>query len=442
MKRFQVAGVAVATLAVLLTAGIAVTSSGGDDSDRIEVSAVSTTAATPSTTADSVTTTAALPLVDLHVQRWNDVVASDPNLVASTDGVGTVRYRYVGPNGGTSTFAQEPSIVASADVSFADVSGDGVDEALLPVAGSHGPLALLVYYATSTGPRLAEADESFWSVGGSKLGGRTESYEVRDGHIVRMAGVYSEHDLGCCPSGRVTTTYVLVGHRLVEAAPPSVVGSEQGWASASNRFVTSVVGGRYDDAYALFAPTVQAEIPADQWRQRFAATRTAFVQLDNGKDGQAAVVLTTVDKQGAALVVRQQRGDIRFGYHADARRWLIDELALRDTPYVAPAPKSAFVQGAFDVVNIDENAKTALVLLTCTAPVDKTIATPLLITVALADAHLQLNATDPPATFAEWVAAARTQLHWHIGISTSNPPPAPPRTYVSILPTSNLDTCP
>ena len=62
-------------------------------------------------------------------------------------------------------------------------------------------------------------------------------------------------------------------------------------------------------------------------------------------------------------------------------------------------------------------------------------------TVAIGDVHLQLNPTDPLATFNEWVAAARAQLHWHIGISTRNPPPAPPRTYVSILATSNLDTC-
>jgi len=225
---------------------------------------------------------------------------------------------------------------------------------------------------------------------------------------------------------------------LVERTPTTITGSSNGWTSAMNHFLASVRGGRYDDAAVLLSPELRSRISGDL---QFAGARAVFAEVDNSDHGPTMLVLTTVHQQGDALVVRRRQGAIRFGFHVVEQVWLIDELDLHDTPYVAPAPMEGFVQGTFDIVAVDENARTALVLLTCTAPVDKTIATPVLITVALTDVHLQLNATDPPATFAQWVTAAHTQLHWHIGISTSNPPPAPPRTYVSVLPTSNLDTC-
>jgi hypothetical protein len=228
---------------------------------------------------------------------------------------------------------------------------------------------------------------------------------------------------------------------LLERTPTAITGSSNGWTSAVNHFVASVRGGRYDDAYVLLSPDLQSRISGDQWHLQFAGARAVFAEVDNGDHGPTMLVLTTVHQQGDALFVRRREGAIRFSFHVVQQAWLIDELDLHDTPYVAPAPREGFVQGTFDIVSVDEATKSALVLLTCTAPVDKTIATPVLMTIALADAHLQLNATDPPATFDKWVAAARTQLHWHIGISTSNPPPAPARTYVSILPTSNLDTC-
>ena len=444
MKRFQFAGVAVAALAVLVTAAIAFNSSGDDDT-RIETGAPTTepttTMVAPSTTIDSVTTTAPIPLVDLHAQRWNDVVAADPNLLGMTGRDGIVRYRYVGPNGNASPFGREPSIVATAEISYGDISGDGIDEAFIPVLGAQGAITVLVYYATSVAPRSAEAEEPYWLPGGLMFGGRAETFAVLDGQLARTASVYSQLDRPCCPGATVTTVYALVGGQLVVRTPTTLTGTTNGWTSATNFFTASIRDGRYDDVYPLFAPDLQSRISGEQWHLQFDEARAAFVEVVHGDHGPAGLVLTTVHQQGDALVVRRQEGAFRFGFNVMHQGWLIDELELHDTPYVAPDPREGFVQGAFDLVSVDETAKTALVLLTCTAPVDKTITTPSLMTVALADAYLQLNAADPPVTFSKWVAAARTQRHWHIGIATLLPP-ALPKIYVSTKPTSNLDICP
>jgi hypothetical protein len=442
MRRLHLAGIGFGVVALVAIVGLVV-SSRDDPATQVEVGAPSTSIA-PTTSSSMASTTLApttRTLVELHEQRWDAVVASDPNLRAVTAPDGTPRYRYVGPNADGSNFAEEPSVVMTAQVSFADISGDGVDEAFVPVVGSHGPYTVLVYYASDTGPRSAEAATRFWSAGGWVVAGRTESFELRGGRLWRTAGVYSELDLGCCPSSRVTTSYKLVEHRLVEAELADVAPAEQGWVSTSTRFATSINSGRYEDVYAVFGAPATAQISADQWRDRFAPTRAAFVQIEDGKNGSAPIVLTTVDEQSGALVVRHERGEIRFAYLHDSRRWVVSALELTESAFVAPAPKAGFVQGTFDLVSVDESAKTALVLLMCTAPVDKTITTPTLLTLALADAHFQLRAADPPATFTSWVEATRSQRHWHIGISTRDPPPAAPKTYISLNPTSNLDTC-
>jgi hypothetical protein len=93
-----------------------------------------------------------------------------------------------------------------AGVIYADLTGDGVDDALVPISsgGTMGDIAFLVL-APSGGETKTLLKEI--PLGGS--GGL--SVAVVDGQIVMTQPVYGPNDPNCCPSALRKTTYVWNG---------------------------------------------------------------------------------------------------------------------------------------------------------------------------------------------------------------------------------------
>jgi hypothetical protein len=174
-----------------------------------------------------------MPLVDLHVQRWNDVVASDPNLMAvRLMGSEPCDIRYVGSGGNASTFAREPSIVATRRNLLWRHLGRRCRRSVR--AGDRRARRHPRFSCTTR--RASHRDrpkptEAYWHNGGSIHGGPTETFEIRDGRLVRTAGVYSQFDLPLL-SGRHSHDGVRTRRRPVAREDAhGHHGSSNGWTS-------------------------------------------------------------------------------------------------------------------------------------------------------------------------------------------------------------------
>jgi len=103
------------------------------------------------------------------------------------------------------------------DVIYADVTGDGIEEAIVPIAsgGSQGDLAVIVLAPGDGGATTVLA-----SIRPSSAGGITA--EVADGKLVTTEPRPGPDDPECCPSTLQRTTYAWDGSKLAIASTVDV----------------------------------------------------------------------------------------------------------------------------------------------------------------------------------------------------------------------------
>lgn len=97
-------------------------------------------------------------------------------------------------------------------IKYVDLTGDGRDEAIVPVTsdGTFGNLGTLVFTQTSDGPQ-----EILTRLSGLDRKGPALSFEA--GQLIETVGSYGPSDANCCP-GHIARTYFLWdGNRLVVA---------------------------------------------------------------------------------------------------------------------------------------------------------------------------------------------------------------------------------
>jgi hypothetical protein len=106
--------------------------------------------------------------------------------------------------------AQAGGDVDTQSVLFADLTGDGRDEAAVPIAsgGTLGNLAYVVLTMRSGAPApILTATRDRNGVGGIFMA-------VEDGKLVKTTGKYGPEDPRCCPSALIKTTYRWDGTNL------------------------------------------------------------------------------------------------------------------------------------------------------------------------------------------------------------------------------------
>jgi len=138
----------------------------------------------PAATSSSVATatTPSLGIRELDLSKVDDVTA----IIASTGG----------------QFVQTSVI-------YADLTGDGVDEAIVPISsgGTMGDVAFLVLAASGRGTKTLLKEVPLGASGGL-------SVAVLDGQLVMTQAIYGPEDPNCCPSALRRTTYVWNGTSL------------------------------------------------------------------------------------------------------------------------------------------------------------------------------------------------------------------------------------
>jgi len=90
-----------------------------------------------------------------------------------------------------------------AAVVYADLTGDGNEEAVVPVSsgGTYGNLAYVVLAAEAGGPRV------LLTLLPDKNSLRGPAVSIENGHVVELVGLYGPEDPGCCPT-QVKKTYL------------------------------------------------------------------------------------------------------------------------------------------------------------------------------------------------------------------------------------------
>lgn len=113
--------------------------------------------------------------------------------------------------------------IAEQEVLFGDVTGDGVEEAIIPFTsgGTMGNVMYLVYTMDGTQPAVAltrNLDAS--SPSGIRM-------DIEDGVLVEYIGEFGPSDPFCCPSLLRRTTFEWDGAKLVEADVERIPGGQK-----------------------------------------------------------------------------------------------------------------------------------------------------------------------------------------------------------------------
>jgi hypothetical protein len=105
-----------------------------------------------------------------------------------------------------SLIAETDGVFAQADVLYADLTQDGVDDAVVPIAsgGTMGNVAFLVLTPTQAGSAVVLRGTPSTAPGGR---GGGMALDVIEGKLVVVEPVFGTDDPECCPSLLRKTTY-------------------------------------------------------------------------------------------------------------------------------------------------------------------------------------------------------------------------------------------
>ena len=252
---------------------------------------------------------------------WSRVVATDPALAhPDVPGFGGINFGpYVEARGAAGLVAaQGYAMTAPADMAFADLDGDGADEAAIHLfsGGTAGNTGLLVYKTGDGYPRLAAF------MGGYKVWARADGRE-----LLVTEPIYAGWEPNCCPSGYSETHYRLEAGRLVPTRRVEA-GHEETRALTVEQFYALLGRKEYAAAYAFLSPAFTAANPFASWRAGYESTETIEARVTELPDGLVGVELTAVDRTQAGAVTRRYRGTWSLVWSSAASQWLLDRAEI------------------------------------------------------------------------------------------------------------------
>ena len=111
----------------------------------------------------------------------------------------------------------------ASSVIYADLTGDGVEEAVVPIAsgGTMGDIAYVVLTPDGSGVKALPMDKGTTASGGVAV-------SVVGGKLVDTRPVFGPTDPNCCPSQLKKTTYAWDGSKLAQASSETVDNPDAG----------------------------------------------------------------------------------------------------------------------------------------------------------------------------------------------------------------------
>ena len=206
------------------------------------------------------------------------------------------------------------------DVIFADLDGDGAEEAIVLIdsGGTGGLLGFLLYREADPAPKLVLA-RSGYKIGVTIEGNRAVISEPN----------YVGFEPNCCPSSITRTSTTLQGDQLVPVTTevePNDVQEPTVWA-----FYQAITERRYEDAYDFYSPAFQAANPFAQWKAGYANTQSIEVETSAGRrPSEVQILLTATDtRPGGGTVTRTFKGTWTLIWSGERQRWLLDKASIQ-----------------------------------------------------------------------------------------------------------------
>jgi hypothetical protein len=253
---------------------------------------------------------------------WRAVLANDPTITIEPNAYPLPRD--VGPfisvaAPGSQQGGILEGYVSIDDIQYADLDGDGAEEAVLDVesGGTGGSFGFMLYREDAPAPTRVLIYPGY------KL-----STRVDGGHLVVSEPNYIGFEANCCPSSITRTTTVLSGEQLVTIATetePFPVQEPTVWA-----FYQALSEKRYEDAYGFLSPAFQANNPFDRWKAGYATTQNIEVDTKTGATPSEVLIdLTSTDLQpGGGTISHRFRGTWTVIWSVDEKRWLLDNARI------------------------------------------------------------------------------------------------------------------
>jgi hypothetical protein len=204
-------------------------------------------------------------------------------------------------------------------VTYADLDGDGADEAIIPVSsgGTAGLLGFMLFREGTSAPTLVLAETGY------KL-----SFAIEGQRLAIYRPNYVGFEPNCCPSSTTRSVTRLEGDRLVVVATetePNDVQEVTVWA-----FYAALQDGRFADAYDFYTPAFQAANPFDRWKAGYGTTQRIEVETSPGATpNEVHILLTATDSTpGGGSVTRHFRGVWTLLWSGEQKRWLLDRARI------------------------------------------------------------------------------------------------------------------
>lgn len=264
--------------------------------------------------------------VPLRQVDWRAVLAGDPAIAIDPSayqvpGITGPYVRVAGPQFGLHNLE---GYALTDDAAYADLDGDGAEEAVIPVAsgGTAGLLGLLLYREDTPGPRLVLVETGY------KL-----SFTIEPGQGGSQLVIYQPNFVGfepnCCPSSMTRTTNTLQGDALVAWATEVEPNDVQEITVAA--FYRALADRQYEEAYSFLSPAYQASNPFETWKAGFATTQSVQVETATGTSpSEVLIELTAVDRRpGGGTVTQRFRGAWTLVWSGEQTRWLLDRARIQ-----------------------------------------------------------------------------------------------------------------
>lgn len=259
--------------------------------------------------------------------NWREVIENTPELSLDEELSEDYNEPYVEYPG-----TQLYGYVTIADIAYADLNDDGVEEAVLPLysGGTAGGTGVLVYHRDPrSGLAVLVGPESFYDSFGYKT-----YFEITDGdlHINEVAG--NGWEANCCWSGLVTRRFTLRADELVQLGDTVEQGIPGAQTYTVEHFYDLLSAGEYATAYDQLSPRFQAENPFPEWRRGYDSTTNIEYEVGDATDDIEAgdpvsIALRATDTSDGESVTHTYAGVWTLIYSTDKHQWLLDHAEIQ-----------------------------------------------------------------------------------------------------------------
>jgi hypothetical protein len=250
---------------------------------------------------------------NLRTVDWERAISGEPSFIfAPMPSITGISGRFIETRDGAVSGFVQPR-----QVSYGDISGDGREEAFIPVIrdGPSGVSGLLIYRTSDRGPILA-----------GTIAGASMSYEAKDGTLWVYSAARAGWENSCCPSGLLERAYRLDTNEL-KLLSEKVTPREQARRPTVLRYYQLVGERKLDDAYRFLSPAFRDRQPRPVWEEAVRRQDLVSLTARDQPDGTVAVEIT--ENVPGEPRTRQIIAVWSLIWSPEAKQWLLDRVDVR-----------------------------------------------------------------------------------------------------------------